>query len=282
MTKTTAALFDNRTDAYNAVQELVDHGYAHDTISILTHDDSLKEVPLNTDTTPTPVEEGLGIGAAFGGLSGLVIGLSALLVPGIGPALVVGPLAAALLGAGLGAAAGGLMGALSEMGFPEEQVRYYDEGVRRGGVLVTISTPELEVGQVESILARHHAVDLSQRSAAWRARGWTHDEPHGPVESDFQNPAVLLPASEEERFRQHFQRTYAQLPGVTYADYVPAYQYGYGLRSEQRYLHDAWDTMEAAVRADWERQHGATWEQYREAIQYAWATGQHSPAMTLL
>jgi hypothetical protein len=183
MAQTIAALFDNRTDAYNAVQDLVDQGYPHDTISVLTHDDTRTAVPLATEETPSAVEDGVGIGATFGGLSGLVIGLSALLVPGIGPVLVVGPLTAALMGAGLGAAAGGLMGALAAMGLPEEQVHYYNAGVQSGGILVTVTTTAAQGAPVAAILARHNAVDCSRRPEVWREHGWTHPEPHGPLES---------------------------------------------------------------------------------------------------
>jgi len=182
MAKTIAALFDNRTDAYNAVQDMLDHDYPHDTISVLTHDDTRTEVPLAPAEMPSAVEEGVGIGAAYGGFSGLVIGLSALLVPGIGPVLVVGPLTAALMGAGLGAAAGGLMGALTEMGLPEEQAHYYNEGVQSGGMLVTVTTTDDQVAHAAAILARHNAVDCSKPPEVWREHGWTHTEPHGHME----------------------------------------------------------------------------------------------------
>jgi hypothetical protein len=45
-----------------------------------------------------------------------MLGLAALAIPGIGPIVAAGPMAAALTGAGIGAAAGGMLGSLVELG----------------------------------------------------------------------------------------------------------------------------------------------------------------------
>ena len=52
----------------------------------------------------------------IGGVAGAVLGLTALAVPGIGPVLAAGPLAASLAALGGGAVAGGLMGAFIGLG----------------------------------------------------------------------------------------------------------------------------------------------------------------------
>ncbi len=64
---------------------------------------------------------GAGVGAVLGGLAGLLVGIGALAIPGIGPIIAAGPLAATLAGAGLGAATGGVIGALADAGVPEEK-----------------------------------------------------------------------------------------------------------------------------------------------------------------
>jgi uncharacterized protein (TIGR02271 family) len=76
-----------------------------------------------------------------GGVLGLLAGVGALAIPGIGPIIAGGALASTLAGAGIGAAAGGLVGALVGMGVPEEEARYYDRAVREGGILVTVRAP---------------------------------------------------------------------------------------------------------------------------------------------
>ena len=52
--------------------------------------------------------------------------------------MIAGPLAAAIAGAGAGAAGGGLVGALVGMGMPEERVKDYEEGVKRGGIMMGV------------------------------------------------------------------------------------------------------------------------------------------------
>jgi Sec-independent protein translocase protein TatA len=94
-------------------------------------------------------------------------------VPVIGPILAAGPIAAALTGAGIGAAAGGLIGALTESGIPENEAKYYAEGVRRGDVLVTVKTDEARADRVCDVLDRHDAVDVDDRVQNWKTRGWS-------------------------------------------------------------------------------------------------------------
>lgn len=77
-------------------------------------------------------------GGGGGGVIGLLAGVGALAIPGIGPIIADGALASTLAGAGIGAAAGGLLGALVGMGIPEEDARYFERGFREGGVLVTV------------------------------------------------------------------------------------------------------------------------------------------------
>jgi uncharacterized protein (TIGR02271 family) len=79
---------------------------------------------------------------------------------------------AALTGAGIGAVAGGLIGALTDVGVPEEEAGYYAEGVRRGGTLVTINAEDKMADQAVEILEHHNAVDVQQRAAAWQQSGW--------------------------------------------------------------------------------------------------------------
>jgi hypothetical protein len=75
-----------------------------------------------------------GSGTAKGTVSGLFIGLAALAIPGIGPAVAAGPIALALAGA----AAGGLLGALADTGVPETQAKHWAERVAEGGCLVIV------------------------------------------------------------------------------------------------------------------------------------------------
>jgi hypothetical protein len=62
------------------------------------------------------VLKGTGIGAGVGGTAGLLAGLGLLAIPGLGPVVAAGWLAATAVGAAAGGAIGGIVGALTEAG----------------------------------------------------------------------------------------------------------------------------------------------------------------------
>jgi len=72
------------------------------------------------------------VGAGLGSIAGLALGLAGLAIPGVGPFLAAGPLAAALGGALAGGAAGGIIGGLSNIGVPEEYAREYAARIEQG------------------------------------------------------------------------------------------------------------------------------------------------------
>src|SRR3954452_21266988 len=63
---------------------------------------------------------GAGVGTAIGGAAGLLAGLGILAIPGLGPVVAAGWLASTVAGMAVGAATGGLIGALTQLGVPEE------------------------------------------------------------------------------------------------------------------------------------------------------------------
>jgi stress response protein YsnF len=70
-------------------------------------------------------------------------------------------------------------------------------------------------------------------------------------------------------FRQHHTSTFASSGGA-YADYEPAYRYGYTLGTEERYRGRDWSVLEADARRDWETRQVGTWDRYKDAIRYGW------------
>ncbi|MCQ6562529.1 general stress protein [Paenibacillus mendelii] len=133
-------VFDTYQGAINAIEGLKQQGYASDEISVIAKDkDDVEEV---TESTVTKAAEGLTAGAAtggvLGGVTGLLAGIGALAIPGIGPILAAGPIAATITGAAVGAWTGGLVGGLIGMGIPREEAERYDEYVRSGRILVMV------------------------------------------------------------------------------------------------------------------------------------------------
>ena len=134
-------------------------------------------------TRGTGAGTGASVGTLLGGGAGLLAGIGALAIPGVGPVVAAGWLIATLTGAGVGAAAGGLLGSLTGAGVPEEHAHVYAEGVRRGSTLVTVRAEEATAAQAEAIMQRYAPVDLAERSAAYREGGaWDRfDENRGSL-----------------------------------------------------------------------------------------------------
>ena len=143
MDKKVIGVYDNGEEAVKAVKKLQEEGYGRDDISVVAKD---KEETKNV-TDKTKVDNGLAAGAAtggvLGGLTGLLAGIGALAIPGVGPIVAAGPIAATLSGMAAGIGAGGLAGALAGMGIPDEDAERYERDVESGKILVLID-PEAQ------------------------------------------------------------------------------------------------------------------------------------------
>jgi hypothetical protein len=215
----------------------------------------------------------------LGGVGGLLVGLGVLAIPGIGPVLAAGPLATTLLGAGVGAAAGGLIGSLIDLGIPEEEAKYYAEGLRRGGAVVTVHTSdEMMISRITDILENHGVVNIDRRVEEWRQSGWTGYDPNaGPYVAPSSTLRTEAPRNVnlskfedyDPDFRNNFNMLYANR-GYMYDRYEPAYRYGYTLASDTRYAGKDWSEIEIDARRDWETRHQGAWEDFKDSIRYAW------------
>ncbi len=162
---TVVGLFDTSAQAQTAVEQLRSSGISPNAISVAMKSNDNTDV-TNTTVTDTTADTGSGIvtgavgGGVLGGLAGLLVGVGALAIPGLGPLVVAGPLATTLIGAGVGAAAGGLVGALVNAGVPEEEAKMYETGVQRGGVLVTVRTPDGQEQMARNVLNANGARDI--------------------------------------------------------------------------------------------------------------------------
>ena len=192
MTVTISRLYDSYADAQKAVQGLEAAGVPHSDISIVANNSdnwySGNKVDRDGDGVDDRAEsagKGAGIGAGLGGAAGLLAGLGLLAIPGLGPVVAAGWLAATAVGAAAGAATGGIVGALTEAGVSKDEAPLYAEGVRRGGTLVSARVPDADRSRLDAIL-NTSAVNLRDRSAAWQKSGWkTFDpaaQPYGPDE----------------------------------------------------------------------------------------------------
>jgi hypothetical protein len=180
-THTIVALFDDYPQAEGAIRELEMAGIPASDINLLANNAGSRygDYPeyganrVEPADTGSGAGAGAGIGAVLGGAAGLLAGIGALAIPGVGPVVAAGALAATLAGAGIGAAVGGLVGALVDAGIPREHADIYAEAVRRGGTLVTVRAGDEWQNRATEILNRHSPVDIEERAENWRQSGWT-------------------------------------------------------------------------------------------------------------
>jgi hypothetical protein len=166
--KTVAGLFDAPEAASRAIQDMRTLGMDPRRVSVIARDkEQAKDVAHQTGAeVATGAATGAGLGALLGGAAGWLVGIGALAIPGIGPIVAAGPIAAALgtagttaaAGAGIGVVTGGLIGALTGWGFSESEAKAYEKGIERGDMLLAAEVPDNDdAGRVEDIFKRNGA-----------------------------------------------------------------------------------------------------------------------------
>ncbi|GAB4072559.1 hypothetical protein KHC28_06860 [Ancylobacter sonchi] len=187
---TVSGLFDNYDDALSAVNKLEALGVDRANISIIANNSGdwygqRVDAREGNGNAGEGAASGAGIGAVLGGAGGLLAGLGVMAIPGIGPVVAAGWLAATGLGAVAGAAAGGavggVVGAMTSEGVPERDAHLYAEGVRRGGTVVSAKVDDGQLSAAQDILDNEAAVDLTARERVYREQGWARFDPDAPA-----------------------------------------------------------------------------------------------------
>jgi uncharacterized protein (TIGR02271 family) len=132
--RTVTAMFDSRSDAEEAVNDLIEAGFSRDDIRMMpgreadssrtTGDSSRTTGHVHADSYP-----------ADGG--------------------------------------SGFWEALSDFFFPDSDRHVYAEGLHRGGFLVAVTTSAANYDQAVDILDDEGTIDLDEREASWRSQGWS-------------------------------------------------------------------------------------------------------------
>jgi len=150
-TKTHAALFADKTSAEAAYNAAIQRGLLPENVNIVMSAATRKKyyptTVVKTEAGDKSVE-GLAVGGAVGGtvlgVIGAVVALSStIVVPGLG-LVIAGPLAAGLIGAGAGSIAGGFVGALIGAGIPQEHAAIFENGVKKGDILISVTSDNLD------------------------------------------------------------------------------------------------------------------------------------------
>jgi hypothetical protein len=300
MAKVVAALYDDVTDALEAIHDLERNGFGSKSINVLSNNVSAQQPAEVGEKESDVLLKGSTVGSVAGGLAGAMAGLAALAIPGIGPVLAAGPLFMAFFGATAGSVAGGFIGAFADWEIRDAEAEFYAEGVRRGGTLVTVQAESEEAALATEILNRHHSVNMKERTARWRASGWTRFDPKaktftvdeiareralysrtaapeagiGAVAEGTETPlkpgkpGILSFEDQDAAFRDHYRSTYART-GHDYSYYLPAYRFGYNLANDDRYASKEWATIEPELRRFWQDFDSGPWDEFEGAIRFA-------------
>ena len=169
--KTTAVfgIYSGTAQAERTVDRLIAAGFVSDDISVLLPDTkSSKEFAHEKNTkAPEGTTTGVATGGAIGGGLGLLAGIGALAIPGLGPFIAAGPIMGALAGLGVGGAVGGLIGALVGMGIPEYEAKRYEGRIKAGGVLLSVHCDTSdEITRAKDLLKQTGAQDISSSGEA--------------------------------------------------------------------------------------------------------------------
>lgn len=161
MTRKIVGAFRKEQEATRAIEELKRQGFSTEEISVVAKDrGESSSIQNETDTkAPEGLASGAATGGVLGGVTGLLAGIGALAIPGIGPIIAAGPIAATLTGAAVGAGAGGLVGGLIGLGIPEDRAKEYGDYVNEGNILVIVDADNNEVGQVYGIFRNNQALN---------------------------------------------------------------------------------------------------------------------------
>jgi len=146
MKKSVIGIVETQIQAERIVEELQQRGVSSNDVSVLFPDKrGTKDFAHEHNTkAPEGAVAGVGAGGVIGGTLGLLAGIGALAIPGVGPLIAAGPLMATLSGAAAGAAVGGIAGGLIGMGVPEYEAKSYEGKIRSGNILIAVHTEDGE------------------------------------------------------------------------------------------------------------------------------------------
>lgn len=167
MQRTVIGVFDSHDQVERAVNDLKERGFNEREISIVAREDNGQGGNEGGNQggmmgNGSEVRSGVATGGAIGGVAGLLAGAGALAIPGIGPILAAGPLAAALSGAVTGGIAGGLI----DFGIPEERGRHFEQRLREGRLLGLVKCDANRADQAERIFRDNGAREVELHEAS--------------------------------------------------------------------------------------------------------------------
>lgn len=169
---TVSAMFDTQAEAQRAIADLRSAGVDDAALSVIAKNNGTTTARDVDGEITDEHHENVARGILGGGALGAGLGVLALAIPGVGPFVAAGAIAASAvpgamaIGAAAGAAAGTLNETLKNHGVSDDDASYYGDHLTRGGVLVTVSGSANDA-DIRGILDRNggHSVGNPRQSA---------------------------------------------------------------------------------------------------------------------
>jgi hypothetical protein len=157
-------IYSTREGVERATDSLIHSGFSASDISVLLPENlGSKSIGAEKGTkAPEGAAAGATTGVVLGGGLGLLIGIGALAIPGLGPFIAAGPIMAALAGMGVGGTVGGVTGALVGLGIPEYEAKRYEGHLKKGGILFSVHCDTSdEIKRAKVLMKSAGAEDIS-------------------------------------------------------------------------------------------------------------------------
>jgi hypothetical protein len=158
------AIYPSVAHAERAVNSLIGERFSDTDVSVLLPDNQgARDFAYGKHTkAPEGTTTGAAAGGAIGRTFGLLAGIGALAIPGLGHFVAAGPIRAVLASPGVRGTGGGLVGALVGMGIREYDAKRYECRVKNGGILLSAhcDTSE-EITRGKETLTRTGAEDIA-------------------------------------------------------------------------------------------------------------------------
>ena len=218
-----AGVFPSRKETETALRELIKkHGFPPEQISVIAQRKEQNDINDINDLEREKIEQGdrsseVALGGGFaggtlGGITGLLIGLGTLAIPGIGPIMLAGAAATAIAttvaGGAIGAVTGTLVGGLVGLGIPKEKAKAYRAKVIEGGYLIIIKGTIDEIQLAENILSQYEiedweVYDAVENDSVQTAKVYAKDAP--PTAYSLEQPTVIATVFEKPILSHHLR-----------------------------------------------------------------------------
>jgi uncharacterized membrane protein len=163
------AIYDSHEKAESAVKTLQRGGFDMKKLSIIGKDYHTEEHVVGYFNAGERAKFFGKLGAFWGGLAGMLFGVAFMFVPVLGHIVILGPLAATVVGGLQGAVVGGglsaLAGALMSIGIPKDSVLRYETAIKANKFLLIVHGTEEELKRAREILANTDVASIEHTAA---------------------------------------------------------------------------------------------------------------------